>query len=140
MIHNIELGPAAWQKISKCLYVLAGGGVGSLARYLLGRAVVQWFPAGPFVLGTFIVNVSGSFLIGLLMTLMVERLRLAPPWRLVTVVGFLGGYTTFSSFEYDAYLATRSGHAWVALLYLVASVVCGYGAVWLGVMLVNRYG
>jgi fluoride exporter len=101
---------------------------------------LQWFPASPFALGTFLINVSGSFLIGVLMTLLVERLRLGPLWQLVTVVGFLGGYTTFSSFEYDAYLTVRSGHAWTALLYVISSVACGYGAVWLGVTLVNRFG
>jgi CrcB protein len=126
--------------MGKYVCVLAGGGVGSLTRYLLGRAIVQFFPASPFAVGTFVINVTGSFLIGILMTLIVERLRLAPAWHLVTVVGFLGGYTTFSSFEYDAYLATRGGHLWPALLYLGGSVVCGYGAVWLGVALANRLG
>jgi CrcB protein len=125
--------------MGKYVCVLAGGGVGSLARYLLERAILQMFPASPFAIGTFVINVTGSFLIGILMTLIVERLRLAPAWHLVTVVGFLGGYTTFSSFEYDAFLASRGGHAWAAVLYLVGSVVCGYGAVWLGVLLVNRH-
>jgi fluoride exporter len=126
--------------MGKYLCVLAGGGVGSLTRYLLGRAIVQRFPGSPFAVGTFIINVTGSLLIGFLMTLVVERLRLAHEWQLVLVVGFLGGYTTFSSFEYDAYLATRGGHAWAALLYLVSSVVLGYGAVWLGVALAGKRG
>ncbi|HEY3939872.1 MAG TPA: CrcB family protein [Bryobacteraceae bacterium] len=61
-----------------------------------------------------------------------ERFRLSPFRQLTAVVGFLGGYTTFSSFEYDAYLAARRCHRLTALLYLASSVVGGYGAVWLG--------
>ena len=124
--------------MSKYLCVLMGGGVGSLVRYLVARAITQRFPNANFAWGTFIINVTGSFLIGLLMTLIVERLRLPHLWQLTVVVGFLGGYTTFSSFEYDAYLSTRSGHAPIALLYLVASVVAGYAAVWLGASVVPK--
>jgi len=124
--------------MARYVCVLAGGGVGSLARYLLGRAILQWFPGVQFSLGTFVINVTGSFLIGLLMTLIVERLELSPYWHLTIVVGFLGGYTTFSSFEYDAYLSARSGNHGLALGYLAASVVLGYGAVWLGVLVAGR--
>lgn len=126
--------------MGRYLCVLLGGGVGSLTRYLLGKAIVQRFPQSNFATGTFLINVTGSFLIGLLATLLLERFRLPVEWHLVLVVGFLGGYTTFSSFEYDAYLATRGGHPWVGLLYLVGSVVAGYGAVWLGVLLAGKRG
>jgi CrcB protein len=126
--------------MGRYLCVLLGGGVGSLTRYLLGRAIVQRFPQSYFAASTFLINVTGSFLIGLLATVLLERLRLPVEWYLVVVVGFLGGYTTFSSFEYDAYLSTRAGHPGVALLYLVSSVVAGYGAVWLGVLLAGKRG
>lgn len=124
--------------MARYLCVLVGGGVGSLTRYLVGRAFVQRFPNVNFGLGTFFVNVTGSFLIGVLMTLFIERFRLSPYWQLIAVVGFLGGYTTFSSFEYDGYLTTRSGHHLTALAYLVGSVVLGYAGVWLGAFLVTR--
>ena len=124
--------------MSRYLCVLMGGGVGSLTRYLVGRAVTLHFPNTYFAWSTFIINVTGSFLIGLLMTLMVERLRLPHYWQLTLVVGFLGGYTTFSSFEYDAYLSARGGQALITLFYLVGSVVAGYAAVWLGASLVPR--
>ena len=119
--------------------VLAGGAAGSLARYLVARALVQRFPNWNFGIGTFFVNVTGSFAIGLLMTLFVERLRLPIYWQLICVVGFLGGYTTFSTFEFDGYLAARGGHHLQALAYLVGSVVAGYGAVWLGAGLVSKH-
>ncbi len=120
------------------LCVLAGGGCGSLARYLLNKAITHRFPNAPFAWGTFCINVSGSFLIGLLVTLLVERFRLPHNWYLLLVVGFLGGYTTFSSFEYDGYLSARAGHSLTTLSYLAGSVVFGYGAVWLGAWLGKR--
>ena len=125
-------------EMGRYLCVLLGGGAGSLTRYLVGRAIVQRFPQTNFALGTFAINVTGSFLIGLLMTLFVERWKLPQYWQLAGVVGFLGGYTTFSSFEYDAFLATRGGHHLAAFGYLVSSVVAGYAAVWAGVLLVAK--
>ena len=124
--------------LGRCLCVVIGGGCGSLARYLLGRAITQRFPNAQFAWGTFIINVSGSFLIGLLVTLIVERLHLSNYWYLIAVVGFLGGYTTFSSFEYDGYLSARAGHQLTTLLYLTGSVVVGYAAVWLGTWIAKR--
>lgn len=120
--------------MDRYLCVLLGGGVGSLTRYLVNRAFIQQFPHANFAVGTFVINVTGSFFIGLVMTLVAERYRLAPIWQLLLVTGFLGGYTTFSSFEYDGYLAARAGGPGSALLYLAGSVVLGYGAVWLGVL------
>jgi CrcB protein len=81
----------------KYVTVVLGGGLGSLARYLLGTAIMSRL-GGKFPLGTMIINVSGSFAIGVLMTLLTERLQPHPYWRLILVIGFLGGYTTFSSF------------------------------------------
>lgn len=125
--------------MGRYLCVLAGGGLGSLTRYLLGRAILQRFPNARFSVGTFAINVTGSFLIGLLMTLLMERWKVTSPYlQMLLVVGFLGGYTTFSSFEYDAYLSARGGHHLTAVLYLAGSVVLGYGAVCLGVWLAAR--
>ena len=93
---------------------------------------------GRFPLGTFLVNISGSFLIGVLMTLLTERLQPHPNWRLFLGVGVLGGYTTFSSFEYEIYQAVRDGARWMGLLYMTGSVVLGYAGVWLGAILTMR--
>jgi CrcB protein len=93
---------------------------------------------GRFPLGTFLINVSGSFLIGILMTLFTEQLRPHPNWRLFSVVGILGGYTTFSSFEYETFQAVRDGEHWIGLLYVASSVLLGYAGVWLGALLATR--
>ncbi len=123
--------------MDRYLAVLAGAGLGGLARYVAGGWIAEksgW--AFPF--GTFVVNVSGCFLIGLLMTVLTSRPELSPNWRLFLVVGVLGGYTTFSTFEYEVWRSARDGQAWMSLLYLVSSVVAGYLAVWLGTVLGDR--
>ena len=123
--------------MDRYLVVLAGAGVGGLARYVAGSWIMQKY-GGRFPLGTFLINVTGSFLIGVLMTLLTERWQPQPNWRLFLVVGVLGGYTTFSSFEYETYQAVREGARWMGLLYVSASVVLGYFGVWLGAVLAKR--
>jgi fluoride exporter len=118
------------------LLVFLGGGLGSLARYTVSLGVTQrWGVAFP--MGTLVVNISGSFLIGLLMALLSERL-VHPYWRFFLVAGVLGGYTTFSTFEYETLQAARAGQRWVALWNVVGSVGAGYLAVWLGMALGSR--
>ena len=119
------------------LLVAIGGGLGSLTRYVAASAIMPRH-GGKFPLGTLVVNVTGSFLIGFLMTALTDRFKLDPNWRLLLVVGFLGGYTTFSSFEWETYSAVRDGGPWVGMLNVVSSVMLGYVAVTLGSMLARR--
>ncbi len=111
--------------------VMLGGAAGSLARYVMGAEIMNRF-GGRFPLGTTLINITGSFLMGSIMTVLTERLSPHPYWRLILVVGFLGGYTTFSSFEWESLGLMREGGRWLGLLNLVGSVVLGYFAVWLG--------
>lgn len=108
-----------------------------MARYVLGAAIAAR-AGGRFPLGTLVINVTGSFLVGLLMALFTERLQPHPNWRLLLVVGFLGGYTTFSTFEYETFRAVQDGGKWIGLLNVVGSVVLGYIAVWIGAAIVGR--
>jgi CrcB protein len=119
------------------LLVLIGGGTGALARYVAASAIMTRF-GGRFPLGTLVINVTGCFLMGLVMTVLTERLNLDPAWRLLLVVGFLGGYTTFSSFEWETYTSVRDGGLWTGMLNVAASIMLGYVAVWLGTVLARR--
>lgn len=123
--------------MTRYLLVVIGGGTGALARYVAASAIMTRF-GGKFPLGTLVINVTGSFLIGFLMTMLTERFQLDPGWRLLLVVGFLGGYTTFSSFEWETYTAVRDGGLWTGMLNVVSSVMLGYVAVLLGSMLARR--
>jgi len=117
--------------LDRYIMVMLGGATGSLTRYVFGTAIMNRL--GPrFPVGTFVINVTGSFLIGLLMTLLTERLQPHPNWRLLLVVGFLGGYTTFSSFEWETLSLVKDGGRWLGLFNIIGSVLFGYAAVWLG--------
>ena len=123
--------------MDRYLMVMLGGAVGSLARYVVGLAIMNRM-GGRFPWGTAFINITGSFLIGFLMALLTERARPHPNWRLVLVVGFLGGYTTFSSFEWETLGLVRDGSHLLALLYVGGSVLLGYLAVWLGTAILGK--
>jgi CrcB protein len=116
------------------LIIGAGGFVGAVTRYILAVWIGQRWGRS-FPLGTFVINVSGSFLIGLLMTLLAERFTENPQWRLLLVVGFLGAYTTFSTFEYETGALLTDGEWLYAGLNVVLSVVAGFVALKLGEVL-----
>jgi CrcB protein len=118
--------------------VFLGAAAGGVARYAVGLALLHR-SSGRFPWGTVIVNVSGCFLIGLLMTLFTERWPAHANWRLLLITGGLGGYTTFSSFEWETYQAVGTGNPWAGLANVVLSVVAGYGALVLGALLARRY-
>ncbi|RKT47353.1 fluoride efflux transporter FluC [Thiocapsa rosea] len=124
------------------LLVGVGGGLGSLLRWAVGKAVGEHWHKDRFPLGTFLVNVSGAFVIGFLATLfgLDFTVRYGDVLTSGVLTGFLGGYTTFSSMQLDAAtLATKSGARYAAL-YLLASVVVGGIAAALGILLGNLVG
>ena len=89
--------------------------------------------------GTFIINISGSFAMGVLMTIIVERELLPAAWRLFLCVGLLGGFTTFSSFGYEALMLLMEGRLAAALGYAGGSVVLGVLAAGLGVLCARSF-
>jgi CrcB protein len=123
--------------MSKYMLVMLGGGLGAVLRFVVATLVTKVYSA-TFPLGTFAINVTGSFLIGLLMTLFLNRPYIHTNWRLFLVTGILGGYTTFSSFEWEALATLRGGAGTVSLLYVGSSVALGLAGVWLGLLAANR--
>lgn len=119
------------------LMVLLGGGAGSLLRYAVATAIMARM-SGRFPFGTVFINITGSFVIGLLMTLFTEHASPNPNLRLLLVTGFLGGYTTFSSFEWETLSLVVDEGWWLGLVNVVGSVGLGYGAVWLGAVIARR--
>lgn len=115
---------------------MAGGAAGSLVRYLAGLSVSEYYD-GRFPLATFLINVSGSFLIGLLLVLLDREDLLHPNLRPLLVTGFLGGYTTFSTFEWEMFALGRSAPP-LALFYGISSVVLGLAGCWAGAALGRR--
>ncbi|GAB6933023.1 fluoride efflux transporter FluC [Calditerricola satsumensis] len=115
-------------------WVAVGGIVGACLRVGLAQAAAKWWP-GSFPVATFFVNVVGSFLIGLLYAVGLERGGLSPTAYTALVGGFLGSFTTFSSFSLEILRLLESGQTALVLGYAVGSVVAGVAAVWLGLLL-----
>lgn len=113
------------------LLVFVGSGLGGVARFGVGALMTALLP-GPYPWGTFVINVTGCFVMGSLMHLFKDRSVLSPDQRLFFMVGVLGGYTTFSSFGYECDLLGRTGHPGMELGYALSSVFLGVGGVWAG--------
>ncbi len=116
------------------LVVGVGGFLGATARYGVGLLVARFWTR-EFPLATLLINVSGSFVLGLFSAWAAGRISLDPAWRLLVATGFVGAYTTFSTFEYETQRLAQAGAAGWALLNVVTSVLAGYVAVRLGVAL-----
>ena len=113
-------------------WVALGGALGSLARYTLGAWIYNRMGTKlPY--GTFVINITGCFIIGLALSILDARAELPSAWRLAIPVGFVGAYTTFSTFEFETYRAAQNQPV-IALLYVGSSVVLGYLAVYLGIL------
>jgi CrcB protein len=108
------------------------GAVGALARYGLGGLVSERLP-GAFPWGTFLINASGSFVLGFLFVLLTERLTASPALRTSLTIGFVGAYTTFSTFSFETVRLLEDGALGLAALNVAASVGAGLLAAWLGI-------
>lgn len=112
--------------------IAAGGALGAPARYEVTRLV--HVAGGGFPWGTFLVNISGSLVLGFALVVIVEHLPPSQFLRPFVAVGFLGAYTTYSTFMVEADLLVRDGHAATAIAYLVVSTLAGFAAVWVGIV------
>ncbi|MBC2773854.1 fluoride efflux transporter CrcB [Rhizobium sp. AQ_MP] len=116
------------------LLVAVGGAAGSVARYLTGIAMTRLLGPG-FPWGTITVNIIGSFIIGLLTEMMARKFSAPLELRLLLVVGFLGGFTTFSSFSLDTMALFERGEGLTAFVYVAASVLLSLAAAFGGLAL-----
>jgi fluoride exporter len=116
------------------LFVGIGGGLGSIFRYLVQMLVGRHVPL-VFPLGTFLVNCSGCFLIGMFYSMSGKYSGFNPEWRLFLITGICGGFTTFSTYSYDGLILLKQGSNLSFMLYMIGSVVLGLLATFAGAAL-----
>lgn len=131
--------------LATSLLLAAGGSVGTLSRYWLGRLVAEFqrarWPDLEFPVATFLINVSGSILLGFLAALCLSNIDPARRnWYLLLGTGFCGGFTTFSTFSLESYVLIHDGKPGFALVYMLGSVVAGVLGVWFAMRLIPVSG
>ena len=124
--------------MTKYLWVALGGALGTLARYTISVWLYERLGTR-FPFGTFVINVTGCFLIGLSLSVLDAHVELSPAWRLAIPTGFIGAYTTFSTFEYETLRTAQHGQIGIAVLYFGSSLALGLFAVWLGMLFGSRF-
>lgn len=120
--------------MQKYLLIAVGGAFGSIARYWVGSAIAGRIGI-KFPYGTLLVNISACLIIGFTMTYLGKRADLSPAWRFLVPIGFIGAYSTFSTYEWETLSTLRSGAFALAALYAVGSLILGLAAVWGGAAL-----
>ena len=124
-----------WRSV---LLVGIGGGAGSILRMLVNVYVNKWTNQ-TFPLATFLVNIAGCLIIGILFGLFAKGQLAHQDYKMFLATGFCGGFTTFSTFSSEGLLLFQSGNGQTAILYLLLSIITGLGAVWLGMSLVRMF-
>lgn len=117
----------------KYVMVGIGGFIGAIARFVLGSYIGNRF-GSRFPYGTFVINMTGSFLLGVVMTVLAEKTDASPNWRYLVPIGFIGAYTTFSSFEYETLRTVQDGQMLIGFANVALSVIVGFAAVWAGII------
>ena len=125
------------ESLAKIVSVAVGGAAGAVARYLINISPLSNL-FDKFPLPTFFINISGSFLIGFLLILFTDKFQINNNLRMAIIVGFLGAFTTFSTFEIEVYELVKERLFVTAFLYLFLSVFVGFVGASLGVLLGRR--
>ena len=120
--------------MQKYLLVALGGALGSVARFWVGSAIGGRMGTR-FPYGTLVINVTACVIIGFILTFLGSRTELSPAWRFLIPIGFVGAYSTFSTFEWEIFANLQTGAFIIGALYLVLSLVLGLAGVWGGVMI-----
>jgi CrcB protein len=125
--------------LQKYFLIAAGGALGSMARYFVGSQIAER-STSRFFYGTFVVNMSACLLIGFALTLLGKHVEMSPDWRYLIPVGFIGAYSTFSTFEWEMFTALETTAFLICALYVSLSVLLGLVAVWLGATIARAVG
>lgn len=120
--------------MQKYFYIAVGGAFGSIARYWVGSTVASRLGT-KFPYGTFVINLTACAMIGFSLTFLAKRTGLNPAWRFLVPIGFIGAYSTFSTYEWETLSTLRSGAFLEASLYAFGSLILGLVATWLGVLI-----
>jgi len=119
--------------LQKYLLIAVGGALGSIARYWVGSSIGARM-GSRFPYGTLFVNLTACIIIGFSLTYLGRRVELSPAWRYLVPIGFIGAYSTFSTYEWETLTTLRSGAFALAALYAVGSLLLGLAATWLGMV------
>lgn len=125
--------------MQKYLYIAVGGAFGSIARYWVGSTISSRMGTR-FPFGTFVINMTACVIIGFTVTYLGRRAELSQAWRFLIPVGFVGAYSTFSTYEWETLSNLRAGAFLIAALYAVGSLLAGLIAVWGGSLLAEVLG
>jgi CrcB protein len=120
--------------LQKYLFIAVGGSLGAIARYWVGSAVADRM-GSKFPYGTLVINITACLIIGFSLVFLERRTELNPAWRFLIPVGFIGAYSTFSTFEWETFATLETGAFFLAALYVALSFFLGLIAVWCGVLL-----
>jgi len=120
--------------LQKYFFIALGGSLGSIARFWVGSAIASRMGTR-FPYGTFVINITACIIIGFSLAFLGRRAELNPAWRFLVPVGFVGAYSTFSTFEWETFSNLQTGAFLVAALYVVLSLLLGLVGVWCGVLI-----
>jgi fluoride exporter len=120
--------------LQRYLFIAIGGALGSVARFWIGTTVAGRMGTR-FPFGTLVINITACLIIGLSVEILNRHTDLNPSWRFLIPIGFVGAYSTFSTYEWEIYSNLMQGAFWIAILYLTVSLVAGLIAVAAGVPL-----
>ncbi|MDQ0476291.1 fluoride efflux transporter CrcB [Chryseobacterium sp. MDT2-18] len=116
-------------------YIFIGGGLGSVLRFLISSYTQKLWNINSFPMGTFLVNMIGCFLIGVLTSYFI---KVDNYLKFLLITGFCGGFTTFSTFSAESYSLWQSGHYPILIFYILLSVMVGLAAVYLGLQVIKN--
>lgn len=120
--------------MQKYMFIAVGGALGSIARYWVASTIGGRLGTR-FPYGTLVVNITACFAIGFALAFLSRRIEVSSAWRFLIPVGFIGAYSTFSTYEWETLSSMRSGAIALATIYAVGSLLLGLAAVWCGALI-----